>query len=129
LPHLLARRSGQILVTASLAGYCGLPYGAPYGASKAALINLAESLRPELEARGVRLRVVNPGFVRSRLTDKNRFRMPYLMEPDQAARAVMRRLDREGFEIAFPSPLVWRLRLLRALPYRLFFHLTRRMLR
>lgn len=128
LPGMTAAGRGQILVVASLSGYCGLPNAAPYGASKAALINMAESLHPALAARGVQLRVVNPGFVRSALTAKNTFEMPGLLEPDEAARYIVEALPRSDFEIAFPPTLVRRLRLLRALPYRAFFAVTRRML-
>lgn len=128
LPALRSVGTGQILLTASLSGYRGLPRAAPYGATKAALISLAESLHNELRAEGIRLRVVNPGFVRSELTDKNDFKMPFLLEPEAAARHIVRGIERDGFEIAFPLPFVAILKLLRLLPYRLYFPLTRRML-
>lgn len=127
LPAMRARRSGQVLITASVAGYRGLPRAAPYNASKAALISLAESLRPELEAEGVWLRIINPGFVETPLTAKNAFAMPAIITPDEAARAIARRLEDTGFEIVFPRGFVWAMKLLRQLPYRLFFALTRRM--
>jgi NAD(P)-dependent dehydrogenase (short-subunit alcohol dehydrogenase family) len=129
LPLLQRQRAGQLLLNASLAGYRGLPLAAPYGATKAALINLAEALRNELRDQGIRLRVVNPGFVRSPLTDLNDFRMPYLQEPEQAAAAILRRLDDDGFEIAFPRPFVWQMKLLRLLPYRWYFAVLRRLQR
>ncbi len=129
LPVMLARRSGQILISASLSGYRGLPRAAPYGASKAALINMAESLYPELRKKGVRLRLINPGFVRSALTDKNEFQMPFLISPEQAAREILKRLPRDSFEIAFPTPFVAILKFMRCLPYRLYFWFTQRMLK
>lgn len=129
LPRLRSRRGGQILMTASVAGYRGLPRAAPYGASKAALIHLAEALQPELASEGVRMRVINPGFVDTPLTRKNRFAMPFLMTPEQAARRIVDRLGGGGFEIAFPRRFVWLLKLLRCLPYRLYFALTGRMIR
>lgn len=129
LPIMRRRGSGQILITASVAGYRGLPGAAPYNASKAALISLAESLRPELEREGICMRVINPGFVETPLTDKNDFAMPAMISPEQAARAIASRLDDTGFEIAFPRGFVWAMKLLRRLPYRLFFALTRRMVR
>ncbi|HES76497.1 MAG TPA: SDR family NAD(P)-dependent oxidoreductase [bacterium] len=121
------RGQGQIMITASVAGYRGLPRAAPYGATKAALINLAESLQPEFMRCGVRLRVINPGFVRTPLTAKNDFLMPALLEPEQAAQAIVAAIDRSGFEISFPAGFVLLMKLLRALPYRWYFALTRKM--
>ena len=125
LPLMLARGRGQILLTASIAGYRGLPKSAPYSASKAAVISLAESLHLELKAKGVLLRVVNPGFVRSPLTDKNTFKMPFLMEVEEAAQAIMRDLPRQNFEIAFPKRFAYLMKVLRILPYWLYFKLTK----
>lgn len=125
LPLMLARGQGQVLLTASIAGYRGLPKSAPYSASKAAVISLAESLHVELKAQGVQLRVINPGFVRSPLTAKNAFKMPFLMEAEDAARAIMRDLPRGNFEIAFPKRFAYLMKVLRLLPYWLYFRLTR----
>jgi NAD(P)-dependent dehydrogenase (short-subunit alcohol dehydrogenase family) len=127
LPRLRGRASGQLLVTASVSGYRGLPLAAPYGATKAALINLAESLQPELADAGVRIRVINPGFVDTPLTRKNRFAMPFLMTAEQAAARIVRKLDGSGFEIAFPRRLVWLLKLFRCLPHNVYFALVKRM--
>lgn len=129
LPRFIARGRGQIAVVASVAGYCGLPTAAAYGASKAALINMCEALKPELDRSGVDLRLINPGFVRTPLTDRNPFPMPFLMEPDAAARRIVDGLGRRGFEITFPRRFTYGLKLLRALPYPLFFAVTRRLLR
>jgi NADP-dependent 3-hydroxy acid dehydrogenase YdfG len=125
IPLMVARGRGQILLTASVAGYRGLPKSAPYSASKAAVISLAEALHLELKAQGVQLRVINPGFVRSPLTDKNTFAMPFLMEAEDAARAIMHDLPRHNFEIAFPKRFVYLLKVLRLLPYWLYFWLTK----
>ncbi len=125
MPLMVARGRGQILLTASVAGYRGLPKSAPYSASKAAVISLAESLHLELKAKGVLLRVINPGFVRSPLTDKNDFKMPFLMEPEDAAQAIMRDLPRGNFEIVFPKRFVYLMKILRILPYWLYFKLTK----
>ena len=127
LGPMRARRRGQILVTASLSAYRGLPQAAPYGASKAAVLNMAESLRPALAGTGVTLRVINPGFVKTRLTEKNRFHMPQLITPEAAAGYIHREIDAAGFEIIFPKRFAWTLKLLRLLPYRVYFALTRRM--
>ncbi len=127
LGPMRARGRGQILVTASLSAYRGLPQAAPYGASKAAVLNMAESLRPALEGTGVSLRVINPGFVKTRLTEKNRFHMPQLLTPEQAAEYIYDEIDAGGFEIVFPKRFGYTLKLLRLLPYRLYFWVTRRM--
>jgi NADP-dependent 3-hydroxy acid dehydrogenase YdfG len=126
LPAFRARRSGHVAWIASVAGYRGLPKAAAYGPTKAALINLAESLRPELEADGVRVSVINPGFVRTPLTAQNDFPMPFLMEPEEAARRSITGLATGRFEIAFPSRFVMLLKFARLLPYRLYFALIRR---
>lgn len=125
----IERGQGEIVLTASVAGYRGLPYAAPYGASKAALINLAESLRPELARAGVAIRLINPGFVRTQLTDKNDFSMPGRIETDVAGRLIARGLAGRQFEILVPRGFGWVMKLLRLLPYRLYFAITRRMLK
>ena len=123
------RLSGQIAVVASLAGYRGLPGAAAYGATKAGLINICESLRPELERHGVRLSVVNPGFIETPLTAKNDFPMPFLMPAKSAARRIAEGLEAGNFEITFPTRFALLMKLLRILPDRLFFLLSRRMVR
>jgi len=127
LPRMIARRRGQIAITASLAGYRGLPSAAAYGMTKAGLIVMAEALKPELDGHGITLQIVNPGFVRTPLTDRNRFPMPFLMELDDAVAAFHRGLQRERFEIIFPRSFAYLLKLLRLLPYPLAFAVTRRL--
>lgn len=129
MERLVARRRGRIAVVASMAGYAGLPGAAAYGASKAGLIALAEALRPDLARHGVVLQLVNPGFVRTPLTDRNDFPMPFMIEPDDAAARIVAGLRADRFEIAFPRRLGVLMRLLRRLPYTLFFAVTKRMLR
>lgn len=126
LPGMLERDAGRIAVVASVAGYQGLPTSAYYGASKAALINMVESLRFDLRRTGVVLQLVNPGFVRTPLTDRNDFPMPFLIEADEAAAAIARGLAGDRFEIAFPRMFVWLLKLLGLLPYRAYFALVGR---
>lgn len=127
LPRMLARGQGQIAVNASLAGYRGLPKAAAYGASKAALINMTESLRLELEPAGIRMRLVNPGFVRTPLTDQNDFPMPFLMDVEQAAERLYQALEHgTAFEIVFPRRFAYILKFLRLLPYALYFPLVGR---
>jgi short-subunit dehydrogenase len=127
LPGMIARRGGGIAVVASVAGYRGLPTSAAYGMTKAGLINMAEALKPELDRYGVHLQLVNPGFVRTPLTDKNPFPMPFLMEVEDAAEAFYRGLRSERFEIVFPRRLAYLLKLLRCLPASLAFAVTRRL--
>jgi short-subunit dehydrogenase len=123
--QFVARRAGRIAVVASMAGYRGLPTASAYGATKAALINMCEALRVELDRHGVILSVVTPGFVRTPLTDRNPFPMPFLMEPEDAARRIVRGLEGRRFEIAFPWRFAAIMKLLRLLPYPLFFAATR----
>lgn len=129
LPRFLQRRSGQVAVVASVAGYRGLPSAAAYGASKAALINMCEALKPELDRAGVKLSLINPGFVRTPLTDRNDFAMPFLIEADVAARRLLDGIDSGRFETTFPRRFTWMLKLMRCLPYALYFPLTRRLVR
>jgi NAD(P)-dependent dehydrogenase (short-subunit alcohol dehydrogenase family) len=127
LPMLLARRAGMVAINASLAGYGGLPGAAGYGASKAALINMAEALKLDLEKTGVRVRLISPGFVRTPLTDRNTFPMPFLMPVEAAAERLFQALETgTGFEIVFPRRFAYILKALRLLPYNLYFPLVRR---
>jgi short-subunit dehydrogenase len=105
LPGMLRQRSGLIAGIASVAGYRGLAGSEAYGATKAAQINLLESLRIHLHHTGVRVTTICPGFVRTDLTAANRFPMPFLIEPDQAARAICDGLARERTQIVFPLPM------------------------
>ena len=127
MARMIERRRGQIAMVSSLAGYAGLPTSAAYGATKAGLINMAEALRPELAALGVKLQVVNPGFVKTPLTDRNPFPMPFLMEAEAAAEAFYRGLESDRFEIVFPRRFAYLIKLLKLLPYPLFFAATRRL--
>lgn len=124
-PPLIAP-GGQLVLFGSVAGYFGLPRGQAYSATKAAIINLAESLRVEL-APQVDVRLVSPGFVQTRLTQKNTFTMPALITPEAAAKAVANGLQRRGFEIHFPKRFTLGIKLLRALPYGLSLRLTGRL--
>jgi short-subunit dehydrogenase len=120
LPGMLARGRGYIAGMASVAGYRALPTAGAYGASKAALIYMLDAIRFDLEPRGIRVSVVNPGFVKTPLTDRNTFRMPMLMPVEKAAEALARGLEQERREIHFPARFTWILKLLRILPYPLY---------
>ncbi len=126
LPGMMNRGTGRIALLSSPSGYRGLPNNAAYGPAKAAVTNLAESLKFDLDRAGVDIRVVHPGFVRTPMTDKNNFRMPFLMEPDEAAARILSGLAGTRFEIAFPRRLIWPMKCLRLLPDRLYFPAIRR---
>jgi short-subunit dehydrogenase len=126
LPGMTKRREGQVAIVASVAGYRGLPKAAAYGPTKAALINLAESLRPELSAQGIILSIVNPGFVDTPMTASNDFPMPFLMPADVAARRLLSGLENKDYEIVFPRRLAWGIKALRLMPNALFFWIVRK---
>lgn len=117
---------GQLVLFGSAAAIFGLPNGQVYSATKAAIVNMAQSLRAELWPQ-VDVRLVTPGFVRTPLTDKNAFAMPGLMEPEDAAQRILKGLDGKSFEIAFPRRLIWPLKLLGVLPHPIAFALTKRL--
>jgi NAD(P)-dependent dehydrogenase (short-subunit alcohol dehydrogenase family) len=125
-PRMIERRSGHLSWIASVAGYVGLPKAAAYGPTKAALINLAESLYPEMREKGVAVSVINPGFVETPLTKQNDFEMPFLMKPEEAARRTIEGLAAGRFEVAYPRRFVAILKTVRLLPYPLFFRLMAR---
>lgn len=125
LPGMREHGRGHVAIVSSVAGYNGLPLGGPYGATKAALINLAESLRFDFRRMGLDISIINPGFVRTPLTDQNKFPMPFLIDADEAAVHIERGLASKRFEIAFPWPMVWMLKFARILPYWISFPLLR----
>ena len=120
LPAMLKRGSGHIVGVASLAGFRGVPRAGAYGASKAAAINFLESLRFHLVPKGIDVTVVNPGFVRTPLTDKNDFKMPFLTEPDRAAKIICSGIARRKNDVSFPIPFSWIVKTLRILPLWLY---------
>jgi NAD(P)-dependent dehydrogenase (short-subunit alcohol dehydrogenase family) len=124
--QMLRQQSGAIGIVSSVAGYRGLPTALAYGATKAALINLAETLYLDLAPRGIGVFLVNPGFVKTPLTDRNTFPMPALIGADEAAQRILEGLARGDFEIHFPRRFTGWLKLLRLLPYRIYFALVRR---
>jgi len=129
MPVMVARGCGKIGLVASVSGYTGLPGGGVYGASKSALITLAEALHPGLARKGVTLSIINPGFVKTPLTDKNDFPMPFIVSSEEAAEHIVKGMAAGKFEIAFSWKMVLALKLLRLLPYSLYFAVTKRMLR
>ena len=123
LPLLLEQGEGGIGIVASVAGFGGLPKALVYGPTKAALINLTESLYLDLHPRGIAVYQINPGFVDTPLTAHNDFPMPALMSAADAAAEMVDGIERGEFHIHFPKRFTNSLRLARLLPYRLYFWL------
>lgn len=130
LPALLAQAQrgapAHFSVISSVAGFGGLPKSLAYGPTKAALINLAETLYLDLHDLGVGVSLVNPGFVATPLTAGNDFAMPALMSPQEAAQAILRGWARGDFEIHFPKRFTRVMKMLNLLPYRAYFAAVRR---
>lgn len=121
----LLKPGGILALTGSIAGHFGLPNGQIYSATKAGVTNLAESLRAELSP-GVDVRLLSPGFVRTRLTEENDFEMPFILEPEEAAKRIADGLESGSFEIHFPKRLTLALKALRVLPYVISMPLIKR---
>jgi short-subunit dehydrogenase len=124
LPAMKARHAGRIAIISSVAGFRGLPRALAYGSSKAALTHIAEALKFEGDRAGIVVQVIHPGFVKTPLTDKNDFSMPFLMSPEAAATRVVQGMAGKNFEITFPRRFTYMLKLLRMLPYNVYFWLV-----
>jgi short-subunit dehydrogenase len=118
MPRMLARRAGRLVGVASVAGYRGYTRAEAYGATKAAEINLLESLRIDLAAHGVLVQIVNPGFVDTPLTRRNDFPKPFMTDTDTAAREIVKGIRKGKAEIVFPLPYLVGMKLLRLIPVR-----------
>jgi len=128
LPAMLSRGAGHFSLVGSVAGYRGLPQSLAYGPTKAALINLAETLYLDLHSKGLGVSLINPGFVQTPLTQGNAFTMPALLTPEQAATAILKGWAQGAFEVHFPKRFTLCLKALRLLPYRAYFALIRRVI-
>ena len=126
LPHFVARQAGHISLVSSVAGYRGLPKSLAYGPTKAALINLAETLYLDLHDQGIGVSLICPGFVATRLTAQNQFEMPALITPEQSAQAILHGWEKGRFELHFPRRFTLAMKLLRLLPFRLYCNVVRR---
>jgi short-subunit dehydrogenase len=127
IPDFVARKGGHIVLVASVAGYRGLPRAIGYGASKAALLHLAENLAIDLSDCGVKVQAVCPGFVKTRLTDKNAFPMPFIISPELAAQRIVEGMGSPRFEIHFPKRFSLILKTLQLLPHWLYFKIANRL--
>ena len=122
------RNEGTIAIVSSIAGYRGLPNSTGYGPSKSALNNLAESLYFDFGRHNVRVCLVSPGFIKTPMTDKNDFKMPFLKTPEFAADKIYDGLvNKKSFEIHFPKELTLTLKFFSILPYKLYFYLVKKL--
>ncbi len=126
LPRLLAQRNGHLSLVSSVAGYRGLPNSLAYGPTKAALINLAQTLYLDLQPLGLGVSVVNPGFVETPLTAKNEFSMPALISPEKAAREIVEGWEAGRFEIHFPKRFTLWMKVLSHVGDAVYFKVIRR---
>lgn len=121
---MVERGNGHIVLTGSLSGFRGLPGAIGYSASKAGLMALGESMQADLRTSPIQVQVINPGFIKTRLTEKNDFNMPFIMEPEAAAREVFEHMNTDDFKKSFPTVFSWMFRLSQFMPdwmyYRLF---------
>ncbi len=120
---MIAKGAGHIVLTGSLSGFRGLPGAIGYSASKAGVMALAESMQADLRNSPVQVQLVNPGFIKTRLTDKNDFRMPFIMEPEEAARQIFDHMNTDDFKKSFPLLFSWVFRLSQLMPDWLYYRL------
>ncbi len=125
VPALVARGKGHIALVGSLAGYRGLPGSVGYGSSKAGVIHLAESIRCDLPREAFKVQVINPGFIETRLTAKNDFKMPFIMTAEAAARRMRKALETGHFRTNFPRRFALFFRLAQFLPDWAYFRVMR----
>ncbi|MCC6007319.1 MAG: SDR family NAD(P)-dependent oxidoreductase [Rhodobacteraceae bacterium] len=123
VPGFARRDAGHVVVIGSLSGFRGLPNAIGYGASKAGVMHLTENLRADLARTRVRVQLVNPGFIRTRLTEKNEFTMPFIVTPEAAAGHVMAAMRSSRFQTNFPRVFSWVFRASQLLPAPLYFAL------
>jgi short-subunit dehydrogenase len=127
LPNFIQRRTGHLSIVASIAGFVGLPASSAYGATKAAIINMCESFYNEAKDFNVDISVINPGFVKTNLTAKNDFEMPFIMTPEEAADAILKGFSKGKFAITFPTIFSLFFRFARILPYSLQLKFIKKM--
>lgn len=123
LPAMIGRKAGHVAIVASVAGYRGLPVAVSYAPTKAALISLAECLKPDLMDHNVKVTVINPGFIDTPMTHQNTFPMPFMVTTERAADSMIRGLIAGRFEIVFPWRMKMMAKLSRAMPYWAYFGL------
>ncbi|MFK7902362.1 MAG: SDR family NAD(P)-dependent oxidoreductase [Nitratireductor sp.] len=117
---------GQVVIVSSVTGYGGLIKAASYGASKAALINMAECLKFDLDSQNIKIQIVTPGFVKTPLTEQNDFPMPFIMPVEKAAKRIVDKMKSNGFEITLPRRFTYMLKAVNLLPYPMYFWLVKK---
>lgn len=124
IKDMVAKNTGHIVLIGSLSGFRGLPGAIGYSASKAGLMALAESMQADLRKTPIDVQLINPGFIKTRLTDKNDFNMPFIMPAEEAAKEVFEHMNTDRFKKSFPLLFSWVFRLSQFMPdwmyYRLF---------
>lgn len=125
VPQFANANCGHIVLIGSLAGFRALPGAIGYGASKTALMHLGENIYADLRGTDVKVQIVNPGFIKTRLTDKNDFKMPFIQTPEQAANHVLKAMQSARFSTSFPAPFSWLFSVGRFLPRGLFYRIFR----
>jgi short-subunit dehydrogenase len=128
-PFFEAQDYGQISLCGSVAGYFGLPNSQPYSSTKAAIINLAESLHVECKTKNIDVKLISPGFVNTPMTSQNDFDMPMIISAEEAAQSIIAGLRSSQFEVHFPKKFTLLLKLLRLLPYCLSFKISKKMIK
>ena len=123
VPDMVKRNAGHIVLTGSLSGFRGLPGAIGYSASKAGIMSLAETMKSDLKSTSVEVQLVNPGFIRTRLTNKNNFSMPFIMSPEDAARVMFEHMNSRKFKRSFPTLFSWLFRASQLMPDWLYFRI------
>ncbi len=130
LPHIKNKKNIQIIIMSSVAGYRGLPYAAAYCSSKSAVTTYAEAIHAQCNQFGIKIRVVNPGFIKTPLTDKNEFPMPMIMSSEKAADILFKKfIKSKSFEINLPFMFCFIMKILKILPNKLYLNITKLMIK
>ena len=123
VPKFIAQNYGHVVMIGSLSGFRGLPNAIGYGASKAGMMHLAENIKADLYKSNIKVQLINPGFIKTRLTEKNNFKMPFIMSAEDAAKHVIRAMRRNRFQTNFPVMFSLIFRMTNFLPAFLYFWL------
>lgn len=128
LPKMIKQKEGHLIFMSSISGYGGIPnFNCAYALTKAAIINLAESLKLQLENRNIKVQVVSPSFVDTGLISKKVFNMPFLVTPEKAAKIIFRDINKNKFEICFPKSVVYFIKAMNLMPYPVYFYLIKKL--